>query len=90
MMNKLFVDDKAMEFMREALARENTGAMRIFIGGGGCCKSFEIAPVKKALAGDITFRQGGIIIYVEKVLADNTSVIEIKFDEQKGLLIDFE
>ena len=88
-MSKLFIDDKAIEFMKEALAKENTPSMRVFISGGGCCKQFEIAPVKKALAGDVAYTQGGITIYVEKEIVDNTRAIEIRFDEQKGLTINF-
>ncbi len=88
-MTRLLIDDKAIELMKKALAKENAKAMRIFMSGGGCCKLFEIAAVKKALTGDITFRKNEITIYIEKELVDNTSIIEIKFDEQKGLLIDF-
>ncbi len=89
-MSKLFIDSKAIEFMKKALAKENVPAMRIFISGGGCCKQFEIAPVKKALAGDITYRQSGITVHVEKGLDDNTKAIEIRFDEEKGLTIDLD
>jgi Fe-S cluster assembly iron-binding protein IscA len=87
-MTKLFIDDNAIEIMKNELKEENAYAMRIFIGGGGCCKRFEIIPVKKALAGDVTFMQGRITILVEKEIAENTSAIEIKYDEHKGLLID--
>ncbi len=89
-MSKLFIDDRAIEFMKEALAKENAQAMRIFISGGGCCKQFEITPVKKALTGDITYTQGGVTVHIEKYLADNTRAIEIKFDKQRGLTISFE
>ena len=89
-MSKLFIDDKAIEFMKKALAKENAQAMRIFISGGGCCKQFEIAPVKKALKGDVTYTQGGVKVHIEKELVSSTVSIGIKFDEQKGLIIDFE
>ena len=87
-MTKLLIDDTAIELIRKELIKENAFAIRIFIGGGGCCKHFEIIPVKKALSGDVTFMQGGIRILVEKEIAENTSGIRIKFDEHKGLLID--
>ncbi len=89
-MNKLFIDDKAIELISKALAIESSPAMRIFISGGGCCKQFEIIPVRKALAGDVTCIQDGIKVHVEKQIADNTGYIKIVFDEQKGLLIYFE
>lgn len=89
-MSKLFIDGRAIEFIRKALAKENAPAMRIFISGGGCCKQFEMAPVRKALAGDVTFRQGGITVYMEKELADIAQSISIRADEKRGLLIEFE
>ncbi|VVB85406.1 Uncharacterised protein [uncultured archaeon] len=89
-MSKLFIDRRAIEFMKKALAKENAPAMRIFISGGGCCKQFEITPVKKALSGDVTYRQEGIIVHIANELAENTSSIKIGFDERKGLSIDFE
>ena len=89
-MSKLFIDDRAIEFMKNALAKDNAEAMRLFISGGGCCKQFELTPVKKALAGDVTFRQDDVTIHIEKELVDDTKAIRIGFDEQKGLIIDFE
>lgn len=89
-MNNLFIDDKAIEFMKKALESEKAQAMRIFTSGGGCCKQFELTPVQKALAGDVTFRQGGVSVYIEKDIADNVDSIRVKFDEHKGLLIEFE
>lgn len=86
-MGKLFIDDKASGLLKKELLIENASAMRIFTSGG-CCSRFEMVPVKKALAGDITFMQGGIKVYVEKELAESTSAIEIKFDEEKGLIIE--
>ncbi len=86
-MSKLFIDDNAIELIKKELVKEKAYAMRIFIGGGGCCKRFEITPVKKPLAGDVTFTQGGIRILIEKELVDSTKAIEIKLDEKKGLLI---
>ncbi|MFZ3167573.1 MAG: hypothetical protein WA130_08140 [Candidatus Methanoperedens sp.] len=87
-MTKLLIDDTALELIRKELMKENAFAMRIFIGGGGCCKHFEIIPVKKALSGDIAFMRGGIRILLEKEIAQNSSGIRIKYDEHKGLLID--
>ena len=58
-MTELLIDDTAIELIRKELIKENAFAMRIFIGGGGCCKHFEIIPVKKALSGDITFIRAG-------------------------------
>jgi Fe-S cluster assembly iron-binding protein IscA len=86
-MSKLFIDGKAIQLIKKELLKENAYALRIFTGGGGCCKRFEITPVKKPLASDVTFTQDGIEIFIEKELVDNTSVIEIKIDENKGLLI---
>ena len=87
-MTNLLIDDPAVELLRNELLKEKAFAVRIFIGGGGCCKRFELIPVKKALAGDITFMKSGIRILVEKEIVDNTSGILIKYDEHKGLLID--
>ncbi|VVB53622.1 Uncharacterised protein [uncultured archaeon] len=87
-MIELLIDDTAIELIRKELVKENAFAMRIFIGGGGCCKHFEIIPVKKALSGDITFMRGGIRILLEKEIVQNSSDIRIKYDEHKGLLID--
>jgi len=87
-MTDLLIDDTAIEIIKKELAKDDAFAMRIFIGGGGCCKHFEMIPVKKALTGDITFIRGGLRIFVEKELAQNTSKIVIKNDEHKGLLID--
>lgn len=86
-MSKLIMEGNAIQLIKKELAKENAPAMRIFTSGG-CCSRFEIAPVKKALSGDVTFMQGGIKIYIEKELAENTSAIDIKFDEQKGLIIE--
>lgn len=87
-MTNLSIDDNALELIKNELAKEGAYAMRIFIGGGGCCKHFEIIPVKKKLEGDMPFFQAGIRIMVEKVIAENTSYIHIKYDEHKGLLLD--
>lgn len=87
-MTNLLIDDPSIELLRKELLKEKAFAMRIFIGGGGCCKRFELIPVKKALAGDVTFMKGGIRILVEKEITENTSGIRIKYDEHKGLLID--
>ncbi len=87
-MTDLLIDDAAIEIIKKELQKDDAFAMRIFIGGGGCCKHFEIIPVKKALTDDVSFIRGGLRILVEKELAQNTSKIEIKNDEHKGLLID--
>lgn len=89
-MNNLFIDNSAIEFMKKALESEKAPAMRIFMGGGGCCKRFELTPVNKPLAGDITFRRGGITFNIQKEIAENAVSLWIRFDEQKGLLIEFE
>ncbi len=89
-MNNLFIDDRAIEFIKKALESERAQAIRIFTSGGGCCKQFELTPVKKALTGDVTFRQGGVTVHVEKEIAQNTGSIRVKSDEKKGLLIEFE
>ena len=87
-MTDLLIDDTAIEIIKKELHKEEAFAMRIFIGGGGCCKHFEMIPVKKALTGDVTFIRGGLKILVEKEIAQNSSTIEIRNDEHKGLLID--
>jgi len=87
-MTDLLIDDTAIEIIKKELQKYDAFAMRIFIGGGGCCKHFEMIPVKKALAGDVTFIRGDLRILVEKEIAQNSSTIEIKNDEHKGLLID--
>jgi len=87
-MTDLLIDDTAIEIIKKELKKDDAFAMRIFIGGGGCCKHFEMIPVKKALTGDVAFIRGGMRILVEKELAQNSSKIEIKNDKRKGLLID--
>jgi Fe-S cluster assembly iron-binding protein IscA len=86
-MTELLIDDTAIEIIKKELQKDDAFAMRIFIGGGGCCKHFEIIPVKKALTGDVSFILRGLNILIEKELAQNSSKIEIKNDEHKGLLI---
>lgn len=87
-MTDLFIDDTAIEIIKKELCKDDAFAMRIFIGGGGCCKHFEMIPVKKALTGDVIFIRGDLRIFVEKEIVQNSSTIEIKNDEHKGLLID--
>ena len=82
------IDDKAIGYMQQHLKNESAKAMRIFIGGGGCCARLEIAPVEKALVGDVTYERGGVTMHVDKALVEGTSSIEIGFDEKRGLLID--
>lgn len=89
-MSKLIIDNRAIEFIKQALVKEDAKAIRIFTSGGGCCKQFEISPVEKALVGDVSYNQAGIDVYIEKDIVDNTSSIEIKFEDDKGLLIEFE
>jgi Fe-S cluster assembly iron-binding protein IscA len=89
-MNKLLIDDRAIEFMKNTLVKDRAPSMRLFISGGGCCKRFEINSVKKALAGDLTCMQSGITLYIEKEIADSSNSIEIILDEKKGLIITFE
>ena len=89
-MNNLFIDDKAIVFIKDELAKENASAVRIFTCGGGCCGRFQLAPVNKALKGDVTHENSGITVHIEKEIAENTGLIRIKFDEQKGLIIEFE
>ncbi|MBE0521457.1 MAG: hypothetical protein IBX39_04230 [Candidatus Methanoperedenaceae archaeon] len=88
-MSKLIIDNRAIEFIKQALVKETAKAVRIFTSGGGCCKRFGISPVEKALKGDVSYNRDGITVYLEKELVDNTSSIEIKFEENKGLLIEF-
>ena len=88
-MNNLFIDDRAIEFMKKAIESEKASAMRIFTSGGGCCKQFELTPVNKALTGDVVFMEGGITLYIEKTIADNTGTLSINFNENKRLLIEF-
>lgn len=87
-MTELLIDDAAIEIIKKELQKGDALAMRIFIGGGGCCKHFELIPVKKALAGDVTFITGDMQIFVEKEITQNSSTIKIKNDEHKGLLIE--
>ncbi len=88
-MNNLFIDDRAIEFIKKALENEKASSIRIFTASGGCCGRFEIATVDKALAGDVTFMQDGVKVHVEKEIADNTVSLWIRFDEKKGLFMEF-
>ncbi|HEY9245519.1 MAG TPA: hypothetical protein VIO11_01605, partial [Candidatus Methanoperedens sp.] len=78
-MSKLFIDNKAIEFLKKSLENEKSDAVRLFAGGGGCCKRFEITHVKKPLAQDVTFIQDGVTVHVEKEIAENASAIKIRF-----------
>ncbi len=84
---KLSIGKNALLLIKKELTAENAPAMRIFTSGG-CCSRFEIMPVKKPLAGDVTYSYGGIKVCIEKELDENASAIEIKFDEMKGLIIE--
>lgn len=81
----MFIDDKAIRFIKEILKKENADAVRIFTSGGGCCKRFEITPIKKAISGDVVYKKDGLCIYIEKELVD----ISIRLDEKRGLVIEF-
>ncbi len=85
---ELIIDEASIELLAKEIKKEKAFAMRIFTGGGGCCKHFEIIPVKKALTGDVTFMRNGVRIFLEKGIADNSSTIRINYDASKGLLID--
>lgn len=87
-MNDLIIGDKAIGYIQQHLRDANAKAMRIFIGGGGCCTRLEITPVEKALVGDVTYERGGVTIHVDKALVEGAASIEIGFDEKRGLLID--
>ena len=87
-MTGISIDDPALFLIKKKINEEKASAMRIFIGGGGCCKRFEIIPVSKELAGDVTFLHKGVKIVVEKEIAENASGINIRYDEHKGLLLD--
>ena len=82
------IDDRSVEHMKELVESESGKGMRIFVGGGGCCKRLEMAPVDHALADDVTYERGGIALHVEKSLVNDNSKIEIRFDEKDGLFID--
>jgi Fe-S cluster assembly iron-binding protein IscA len=87
-MTDLFIDDSAIKIIKKELQKDDSFAMRIFIGGGGCCKHFEIIPVKKSLTGDVTFIRSDLLFFVAEEIAQNSSMIKITNDEHKGLLID--
>lgn len=86
-MSDLIINDKAIKYIQQHLRDKSAKEMRIFIGGGGCCSRFEITPVKKALAGDVTYKRSDLTIHVDKTLIESASSIEIGFDENRGLLI---
>lgn len=86
-MSRLLISGDALARLKNELANQNADAARIFTIGG-CCSRFEIAPAKKALAGDVACEQDGIKLYIERELAENASCIEIRFDEKKGLIIE--
>lgn len=88
-MGKLFMENEAVEFLKKTLEKERSSGVRIFAGGGGCCQWYEIAPVNNPLSGDVTFDQYGIKVHIEKELVNNARTIEIKFDENNGLRIEF-
>ena len=89
-MKKLFIENKAIEFIKKALVNEKAKDVRLFISGGGCCKQFELTPVNRSLTGDVTCVQDGIKVHIEKVIIDNTEKISIKYHERNGLVIEFE
>lgn len=87
-MGELIIDDRAIELIHEVLSKENAEAVRIFTSGGGCCKRFEISPVKKPLAGDVPYQFDETTVFVEKDLVTDTQTIEVRLDEKRGLLIE--
>lgn len=82
------IDDGSVEYMKVLIESEGGKGMRIFIGGGGCCKRLEMAPVDHALADDVTYERGKIVLHVEKSLVNDYSKIKIRFNENDGLFID--
>lgn len=87
-MRDIVIDDEAVRVMRDYMDRENADALRVFIGGGGCCRWLEVAGVRGALAGDVTYEARGMTLHVDRALVEAASVMKISFDEQKGLLVD--
>ena len=86
-MSSFIIDEKTIVYIKKHLRDSNAKAMRIFIGGGGCCSRLEITPVEKALAGDVTYERGGVTLHVDKAIVKSASLIEIGFDEKRGLFI---
>ena len=79
---------KAAAFLKEIIEKENALAVRIYTGGGGCCKWLEMAPVNHPLSGDVTYVQDGITVFIEKGLVSDGETIEITLDEKNGLHIE--
>ena len=85
-MTELIVDDKAIAFIKAELERAHSPAARLFVTGGGCCQQLDIAAVEKVIDRDIKHVKNGVTFHVEKYLDDNTSSLEITFDEQREIL----
>ncbi|MBW6518587.1 MAG: hypothetical protein K0A89_11200 [ANME-2 cluster archaeon] len=86
-MTKLIVDDKAIEFIRAELEKEQSPAVRLSITGGGCCQQLGIATVEKEIARDVKYIEKGVTFHVEKYLDSNASSIEITLDEERQMLL---
>ncbi|MCL7415217.1 MAG: hypothetical protein M8349_04040 [ANME-2 cluster archaeon] len=86
-MTELIIDDKAIEFIKAELEKENSPAVRLSVTGGGCCQQLGIATVEKEIARDVKHIEKGVTFHVEKYLNDNTSSIDITFDDERKMLI---
>jgi uroporphyrinogen-III synthase len=83
----LFIEDDAVQVIKDELAKTEKKAVRIFISGGGCCPRLEIRPMDGALSGDVTYHKNGITFHIEKELVLHSSSINVRFNEKRGLLI---
>jgi uroporphyrinogen-III synthase len=87
LMSDLYIEDNAVQVIKDELAKAEKKAVRIFISGGGCCPRLEIRPMDGALSGDVTYHKNGITFYIEKDLVLHSSSINVRFNEKRGLLI---
>jgi uroporphyrinogen-III synthase len=87
LMSDLFIEDDAVQVIKDELAKAEKKAVRIFISGGGCCPRLEIRPMDGALSGDVTYHKNGITFHIEKELVLHSSSINVRFNEKRGLLI---
>jgi Fe-S cluster assembly iron-binding protein IscA len=86
-MTKLTVDDKAIEFIKAELEKEQSPAVRLSVTGGGCCQHLGITTVEKEIARDVKHIEKGVTFHVEKYLDDNASSIEIHLDDERKMLM---
>ncbi|MBE0523080.1 MAG: hypothetical protein IBX40_01900 [Methanosarcinales archaeon] len=86
-MSNLFIEDDAVQFIKDELAKTEKKAVRIFLSGGGCCPRLEIRPTDRALSGDVTYNKYDITFHIEKDLVMYSSSINVRFNEKRGLLI---